>query len=68
MQPQPTCKSCHKVLEMAWPDTPWDCNVCGAALCIGCYVEHTDRKHFRQLYPEVAKKLDEEEKKKAAAG
>lgn len=48
------CKSC-KAFRPSDRDT-WDCHLCDTPICDQCYVEHTDREHFVDLYPELHKK------------
>ena len=50
------CKSC-KAANPSERDL-WVC-FCDEHVCDRCYVEHTDKKHFAELYPEIHKKRQE---------
>lgn len=48
------CRSC-KAANPSERDL-WACPLCDEPICDRCYVEHTDDKHFAELYPAIDKK------------
>jgi|LFUF01.1.fsa_nt_gi hypothetical protein len=50
-----TCPSCGASHEDT--DDVWDCLCCPDRICDRCYADHTDLKHFAELYPDIAARL-----------
>lgn len=60
------CKNCKQAFDVAEARKEmWGCSYCEQQVCCFCYSDHTDERHFDELFPGMRarlNKLKEEDK------